>query len=73
MDYFSVCVDQVQLGLLPGAGGTQRLPKLVGIQRFKGCVLPMTEDQVRTFSQTARNKHVLDDDPGSCKFQATSK
>ena len=33
-------VPEVKLGLLPGAGGTQRLPKLVGIQQ--ACTLALT-------------------------------
>ncbi len=32
-------VPEVQLGLIPGAGGTQRLPKLIGLQRALDMIL----------------------------------
>jgi 3-hydroxyacyl-CoA dehydrogenase/enoyl-CoA hydratase/3-hydroxybutyryl-CoA epimerase len=36
----SVCaLPEVQLGLLPGAGGTQRLPRLIGLQAALDCML----------------------------------
>ena len=36
----SVCaLPEVQLGLLPGAGGTQRLPRLIGLQAALDCIL----------------------------------
>jgi len=38
-------VPEVQLGLLPGSGGTQRLPKLVGVQ--KALDLMLTGKQLR--------------------------
>ncbi|WP_286265606.1 fatty acid oxidation complex subunit alpha FadJ [Thalassotalea atypica] len=38
-------VPEVQLGLLPGSGGTQRLPKLVGIQ--KALDMMLTGKQIR--------------------------
>jgi 3-hydroxyacyl-CoA dehydrogenase/enoyl-CoA hydratase/3-hydroxybutyryl-CoA epimerase len=34
-----VGLPEVQLGLLPGAGGTQRLPRLIGIQAAMPCLL----------------------------------
>lgn len=41
----SLGVPEVQLGLLPGGGGTQRLPKLVGIQ--KALDMMLTGKQLR--------------------------
>ena len=38
-------LPEVQLGLLPGSGGTQRLPKLVGLQ--KALDMMLTGKQLR--------------------------
>ncbi|MGY5449705.1 fatty acid oxidation complex subunit alpha FadJ [Agarivorans sp. MS3-6] len=44
-DKTSLGLPEVQLGLLPGGGGTQRLPKLVGIQ--KSLEMMLTGKQLR--------------------------
>ncbi|GAB1620197.1 fatty acid oxidation complex subunit alpha FadJ [Agarivorans albus] len=44
-DKTSLGLPEVQLGLLPGGGGTQRLPKLVGIQ--KALEMMLTGKQLR--------------------------
>lgn len=35
----AIALPEVQLGLLPGAGGTQRLPRLIGLQAALGMIL----------------------------------
>ncbi|WMO16344.1 fatty acid oxidation complex subunit alpha FadJ [Pseudoalteromonas piscicida] len=50
-------LPEVQLGLLPGGGGTQRLPKLVGIQKALEWML--TGKQVR--SKQAKKAGLVDD------------
>ena len=35
----TLALPEVQLGLLPGAGGTQRLPRLIGLQAALGMIL----------------------------------
>jgi 3-hydroxyacyl-CoA dehydrogenase/enoyl-CoA hydratase/3-hydroxybutyryl-CoA epimerase len=63
---YRVCTDspitklglpEVQLGLLPGGGGTQRLPKLVGIQKALEWML--TGKQV--FAKPAKKAGLVDD------------
>ena len=63
---YRVCTDdgktklglpEVQLGLLPGGGGTQRLPKLVGIQKALEWML--TGKQVR--AKQAKKAGLVDD------------
>ena len=51
-------VPEVQLGLLPGGGGTQRLPKLVGIQ--KSLDMMLTGKQLR--AKQALKSGLVDDD-----------
>jgi len=54
----SVCaLPEVQLGLLPGAGGTQRLPRLIGLQAALDLML--TGRTVR--ARTARSLGLVDD------------
>ncbi len=50
-------LPEVQLGLLPGGGGTQRLPKLVGIQKALEWML--TGKQV--FAKQAKKAGLVDD------------
>ncbi|MFC3123372.1 fatty acid oxidation complex subunit alpha FadJ [Agaribacter flavus] len=63
---YRVCTDndktqlglpEVQLGLLPGSGGTQRLPKLVGIQR--AIKMMLTGSAVR--AKQAKKYGIVDD------------
>ena len=35
-------LPEVKLGLLPGAGGTQRLPRLVGVEKALDVICPAT-------------------------------
>lgn len=44
-DKTAMGLPEVQLGLLPGSGGTQRLPKLIGIQ--KAMTMMLTGKQLR--------------------------
>lgn len=37
--YAQVGLPEAQLGLMPGAGGTQRLPRLIGVQRALGFIM----------------------------------
>ncbi|WP_102796255.1 fatty acid oxidation complex subunit alpha FadJ [Bowmanella denitrificans] len=50
-------LPEVQLGLLPGSGGTQRLPKLIGIQ--KAMTMMLTGKQLR--AKQAKKDGLVDD------------
>ncbi|MCY7295865.1 fatty acid oxidation complex subunit alpha FadJ [Alteromonas sp. a30] len=52
-----VGLPEVQLGLLPGSGGTQRLPELIGIQQAMQLIL--TGKQVR--AKQAKKLGIVDD------------
>lgn len=58
-----VGLPELKLGLIPGAGGTQRLPRLVGVQRAVDMMLGSTQIDGRQ----ARELGILDElvDPGS--------
>jgi 3-hydroxyacyl-CoA dehydrogenase/enoyl-CoA hydratase/3-hydroxybutyryl-CoA epimerase len=46
----SLGLPEVQLGLLPGAGGCQRLPKLIGLSAALGIIMPgKTESGLKAF------------------------
>ncbi len=56
-DLTKIGLPEVQLGLLPGGGGTQRLTKMIGIQ--KGLEWMLTGKQIR--AKQAKKAGVLDD------------
>jgi len=60
-------LPEVQLGLLPGSGGTQRLPKLVGIQ--KALDMMLTGKQLRA-KQALKSGLVVDVVPNSILVSA---
>src|SRR5258708_4924786 len=43
---------EVKLGILPGAGGTQRLPRLVGVERALHMIVSGNSASAREFAQT---------------------
>src|SRR5690554_3598475 len=63
-------LPEVQLGLLPGSGGTQRLPRLIGVQ--KALPLILTGKQLR--ATQAKKLGIVDDVvPASILFEAAVK
>ena len=46
-------LPEVKLGILPGAGGTQRLPRLVGVERALNMILSGTPASARDLAGTA--------------------
>jgi 3-hydroxyacyl-CoA dehydrogenase len=49
----SLGLPEVKLGLLPGAGGTQRLPRLVGVQTALNMIVSGTPARARDLKATA--------------------
>ncbi len=58
-----VGLPEVKLGLLPGAGGTQRLPRLVGVTTALNVILGGEQIPAREFADTALFDRVVDGDP----------
>jgi 3-hydroxyacyl-CoA dehydrogenase len=56
-------LPEVKLGLLPGAGGTQRLPRLVGVQRAVDMIVSGEPVAATALANTALLDHVVDGDP----------
>ncbi len=58
-----VGLPEVKLGLLPGAGGTQRLPRLVGVETALNMILSGEQVPARDLAKTALFERVVDGDP----------
>ena len=58
-----VGLPEVMLGLLPGAGGTQRLPRLVGLETALNMILSGERVPARDLANTALFERVVDGDP----------
>lgn len=56
-------LPEVKLGLLPGAGGTQRLPRLVGLDRALELIVSGEPVSATRFTGTALLDRVTDSDP----------
>jgi 3-hydroxyacyl-CoA dehydrogenase len=56
-------LPEVKLGLLPGAGGTQRLPRLVGVERAIEMIVSGDSVPARGLASTALLDLVVDGDP----------
>jgi 3-hydroxyacyl-CoA dehydrogenase len=56
-------LPEVKLGLLPGAGGTQRLPRLVGIERALEMITGGEPVPARLLAETGLLDRVVDGDP----------
>jgi 3-hydroxyacyl-CoA dehydrogenase len=55
-------LPEVKLGLLPGAGGTQRLPRLVGLQRALNMIVKGTHESAASFKGTRLLDEVVEFD-----------
>jgi 3-hydroxyacyl-CoA dehydrogenase len=55
-------LPEVKLGLLPGAGGTQRLPRLAGVERALNMILGGTPVAARQLAKTALLDRMVDAD-----------
>ena len=58
----SVALPEVKLGLLPGAGGTQRLPRVVGVETALSLIVTGTPVNAAALSDTALFDAVVHDD-----------
>ncbi|HET9040133.1 MAG TPA: 3-hydroxyacyl-CoA dehydrogenase NAD-binding domain-containing protein, partial [Gemmatimonadales bacterium] len=56
-------LPEVKLGLLPGAGGTQRLPRLVGVERALDMIVTGEPVPAAALAGTALLDQVVDGDP----------
>jgi 3-hydroxyacyl-CoA dehydrogenase len=57
-----IALPEVKLGLLPGAGGSQRLPRAIGLQRALDMIVTGTPAICDTLAQTALFDRIVDGD-----------
>ena len=58
----SIALPEVKLGLLPGAGGTQRLPRLIGVEAATNFIVAGNPLPAEKFEGTALFDELVDDD-----------
>jgi 3-hydroxyacyl-CoA dehydrogenase len=58
-----IAVPEVKLGLLPGAGGTQRLPRAIGLEAALNMVVSGAQVQASQLAGTALFDQLTDGDP----------
>ena len=56
-------LPEVKIGLLPGAGGTQRLPRLIGVEAALNVILGGEPVPAKLFAQTPLLAALVDGDP----------
>jgi 3-hydroxyacyl-CoA dehydrogenase len=68
-------LPEVKLGLLPGAGGTQRLPRLVGVERAIDMIVSGEPVPATDLANTALLDHVANGDPlaGAVELAASAE
>ncbi|MEL6373117.1 MAG: 3-hydroxyacyl-CoA dehydrogenase NAD-binding domain-containing protein [Pseudomonadota bacterium] len=57
-----IALPEVKLGILPGAGGTQRLPRVVGFDQAATMIITGAPVRARALSETALFDAVVEDD-----------
>ena len=65
-----IALPEVKLGLLPGAGGTQRLPRIIGLERALGMIVSGTTVVSQELADTRLFDRMIDGDltAGAVKF-----
>jgi 3-hydroxyacyl-CoA dehydrogenase len=58
----TIALPEVKLGLLPGAGGTQRLPRAIGVEAALNMIVTGTSVQASALRGTGLLDEVVDDD-----------
>jgi 3-hydroxyacyl-CoA dehydrogenase len=59
----AIALPEVKLGLLPGAGGTQRLPRAIGVERALNMIVSGEPAPAREFAGTALIDAIVDGAP----------
>ncbi|WP_025917594.1 3-hydroxyacyl-CoA dehydrogenase NAD-binding domain-containing protein [Herminiimonas sp. CN] len=67
-----IALPEVKLGLLPGAGGTQRLPRVVGVEMALNMIVSSTPVAAEKLAETALFDQIIEGDlmPGALAFAA---
>ncbi len=65
-----IALPEVNLGLLPGAGGTQRLPRVIGLEAALNMITSGNAIPSEKFADTKLFDHIVSDDvlPAAVKF-----
>jgi 3-hydroxyacyl-CoA dehydrogenase len=68
-----IALPEVKLGLLPGAGGTQRLPRLIGLEAALNLIVSGATVPAKQFKGTPLFDDVVDGDPVAAAITLAGK